>query len=446
MKSFRYRMPLITGLLILSTIASSMDNKPTIKIVNNTDNALKVEHSIPVFTKALIFIELTKLKPSNDNYSIIELPENFLACDDGYVLNNNGQVAGYTLIKNGLPLKPNPAYRGTQFQKSEEKNHNKIAAVWDITKGIISSGLKNSRAVSLNNLGFVAIARDIFDTTNPNILWDMVTNDLVLNHDFNKQKTGSHAIKLFISGQHSVSGLYRFRLDSNEKGADLLISNNSDFNPELFFHYAGKDRLILFPHEFFINTTRVKTGLPIINARLNDNEEVIALLKNGNDYIIGKWQKDGRITVSESLHKKSELKQYSSFAILGFNNKGQILIRADITDMQQIEYKPNKPQLFLLSPSSSSNENLNDFSATIKEIGLTSACINISGNSANEKLIDLFIKFMKHPIFFNTTKTKKTENNWNISYTFKSGSLNRSEFQSLLDLAVRHDYSADSNK
>lgn len=436
-------MLLAIGLLISSTIVSSMDNKPRIEIVNNTDNALKVEHNIPQFTKALIFLELTKLKPSNDSYTIIELPENFLACDDGCVLNNNGQVAGYTFIKNGPPLKPNLAYRGTQFQKGEEKNYNKIAAVWDTTKGLISSGLKNSRAVSLNNLGFVAITRDIFDMPSPNVLWDMATNDLVLNHDFKKQTTGSNAIKLFISGQHSVSGLYRFRLDSNEKGSDLLISNNSDVNSELFLHYAGKDRLILFPHEFFINTARARTGLPIINARLNNNDEVIALLKNGNDYIIGKWQKDGRITISEPLRKKPELKLYSSFEILGFNNKGQILIRADITDMQQIEYKPNKPQLFLFCPSRPSIENLNDFRASIKDIGLTSACINVSGNSANEQLIDLFIKFMKHPIFINTTKTKKSENNWDISYTFKSSVLNKREFQSLLDLAVRHDYNAD---
>ena len=94
----------------------------------------------------------------------------------------------------------------------------------------------------------------------------------------------------------------------------------------------------------------LRTGLPIVNARLNDNDKIIVMVKVNGKQAIGSWGKKEGATVSGCLQDNPHFKGYTNFAITGFNNSGQILLRADVNNPNELEYIPVKPRMFLLIP------------------------------------------------------------------------------------------------
>jgi hypothetical protein len=342
-------MKFIANILVFSLLLVSITTlSDTIEIINNSDQSLKITHAVSEYTKATI--NFTKLEQNihHNEYQIIALPEDFLSCDEGYSLNNLGQVAGFIHNEKNPPFKRNTLqHNGSPLQSASEKSNGCQAAVWSLVDGLITSKLKNSRAVALNDTGFAAISRSS-DLPFPDVLWDLKNNEFVAGPKWtDKENIGNRKIKV------SIYDHMNRVIDVNEKGSSLTITHNPfdpQNEPEFILHHSGKYIIIPFEHGPDINTKRLRTALPIVSARLNGNDQVVAILKINDKQAIGNWVKKDGITISSCLQDNPHLKEYTNFSLCGFNNQGQILIRADTNSRNELEYKPVKPRMFLLIP------------------------------------------------------------------------------------------------
>lgn len=344
MKTIRSKI-LAPSLLMVHAITLSNIESSKIEIINNTDQSLKFTHNLPDSTKATItFTSLDKVTLNNE-YILISLPEEFLSSDDGHSLNNLGQVAGSIKDAKAQPFKPNPKNQWhSPLQMPSEKVHGYQAAVWSLANNLITSKLKNSRAVALNDSGFVAISQGS-DLPNPSVLWDINTDDF--ESWTAKDNIGKRKIKVSIYDHMTKIA------DSNEKKSSLSIVYNPfdpQSMPELRLVNSGKFNVIPFEQELDVNTKRLKTALPIVNARLNDNDKVVVMVKVNGKQAIGSWGKKEGTTVSGCLEDNPHFKGFTNFAIAGFNNQGHILLRADVNKPNELEYKPIKPRMYLLMP------------------------------------------------------------------------------------------------
>lgn len=300
------------------------------------------------FLKIVFILTLFILSPNLsalDKYSIVKLPQDFFVDDDlayqRYVLNNHGQVVGYI------------------------STPTKHAAIWDMDKGIISikSNDFESRAYTLNDYGFIAIAT--FEKNNKirTALWNIYTDEIkygpfgypIAMNNFNNMiisESSSNTVVVYDYEKNTIvyspilyiwvddnNKLYSPRHNNNimlidvNKHGNALAHKNPSLFPELIL--CIQETLYFLPFD----------GITDLSAYLNDNNEVVTLisLKNhGNK--IAKWNV-GKITTSEILQNISEFSNYHSFKIKGFNDNGQILISAT-------SFSDNKlKQLFILSPA-----------------------------------------------------------------------------------------------
>ena len=238
---------------------STSTGQQTIAIINNTSGSVQVTHPIPEYSKATIsFTKIGKID-HDDEYVIIALPENFLSCDNGHSLNNLGQVAGFIRDNKVQSLKINPRQRwGSPLQMPSEKAHGCQAAIWSLSNGLIKSALKNSRAVALNDYGFVAVSR-AGDLPNPDVLWDVNTNDFEAGPKWtDKENIGTRRIKI------SIFDHMRKILDINENKTSLTIMYdpfNHRYEPELTLVNSGKYSIIPFENDLDVNTTRIENRI-----------------------------------------------------------------------------------------------------------------------------------------------------------------------------------------
>ena len=245
-----------------------------------------------------------------------------------------------------------------------KKDMGGFAAIWSLSGGLITSELKNSRAVAINDFGFVAVSQES-DLPSPDVLWNIDTNEFEFQQKLiDKKDIGKKCIKSFSPGYLQFrfplvhNGYAKewsrmpgsFVVDINEQEDMLLIDSNNNLLPDLFFTKSGRTSVVRFQSDLYVNKKRLGTGLPIVNARLNDNDEIVAIVNVNGKQAIGSWGKEEGSTVSGCLQDNPHFKGYTHFAIAGFNDNGQILLRADVGVMDQIEYTPVKPRMFLILP------------------------------------------------------------------------------------------------
>lgn len=316
----------------------------------------------------------------SDEYYVTELPENMYTVSDRNVLNNHGQIAGFIQQNKKTFLSPIARPRLVNIAKD---NDNCNAIIWDAYKGIYNCPLKgNNRSFALNDHNFVAISNN-HNNHAETIIWDVTTNELknlgINPSPYNEPKMINNKNILLMSdgsvwdficnmkpnipntynGFPAISisdanqlcpwlGLGMHYLDFNKKGTALAA--NYSIPAQLYLQFPSKTLLaITFEHELNINPNRLKTSLPAMNARINDNDTVVAILKinNKSEYAIGMQTKDSSQII---IHLKDIpiLNKYTCFEIVGFNNKQQILIQATNEQL-------HSSRLFLFTPSNNNH-------------------------------------------------------------------------------------------
>jgi len=287
------------------------------------------------------FFELDATKHAT--YSVVPLPELFDIskwASFPQIFNNLGQVAGCV--------------------------SNTQAALWDSKKGLIilhSEGL-NTCSYALNDKGFIAALRQLkSEGMNRTILWNTSTGEVVYGpqggpraiNDSNLILTGNYiwnpndnTINL-LTGNIGEDTTPLFRLDTNKKGS-VILQAYQGHDLEL---KRGNNRYLLLPccGELILSRADGSEARELLAAKLNDNDEVVALI--GVKYMdktysaIAKWDVNRKATRSCMLQSFAELKDYNCFAILAFNNAGQLLLQAEVED---IWAKRSKKRLLLLTP------------------------------------------------------------------------------------------------
>ncbi len=332
---------------LLTSFCWAEASQETIKIINNTGDSVGVTFPVPKYMSATIsFNKIGNI--AKDEYLIIALPEKFLSSDDGHSLNNLGQVTGF--IRGDSGQQPPRTVLGrwsSPLKMPSEKSFGCRAAVWSLSGGLKISDLKNSRGVSLNDYGFIAVSR-VSDLPHPDVLWDINANEYEEQSPskWANEKIAKRRIKLNVY-DHIHSEFY-----TNANGSSLSIKYNPfdpDTKPELYLVNSGKYKVVAFESDLHVNKKRLRTALPIMSIRLNDDDGVVAIVNIGGKQAIGSWSPSEGATVSGCLQDNPNFKGYTDFAIAGFNNKGQILLRADVGEPDQLEYNPIKPQMYLLS-------------------------------------------------------------------------------------------------
>ena len=303
-----------------------------------------------------------------DMYSVIPLPEDFYH-GNGHILNNHGQIAGrvsqerVALAARDERKKKNPGasnYSESDFDPYEGAK----AAYWDPKKGItiINVEAYKSSACSINDNGFVALSvykdkQSIMVETPRTALWDIKTNAINIGPLGEARNMGKTNVIWLATPRYigqsilwnpqdntllrnpDIGTLKLHFLDifnySNSRGTKLF-QNNSD----LSLFYSGKEYLLVVKEGNLSNVAHA--------AHLNDNDEVIAMtiVKNGakDQNVITRWNKGKDATTSDYLQSYPELNDYAFFRIVGFNNKGQILLTA--TKDSSFYYH----NLFLMTP------------------------------------------------------------------------------------------------
>ncbi|MFZ5953654.1 MAG: hypothetical protein ACOYT8_00975 [Candidatus Dependentiae bacterium] len=304
--------------------SSDVPSKQFIDVINHSNQQLVMNHLISEYTTAAI--EITKLeKTSQNNYQIIALPQNFLTTfyDNGCfnnVLNNKGQIAGYVYDKNAE----------FSFFDHQVKNHDTIAAIWDLHRGLILSNLKQSRAAAINDNEVVLLKSNVVS------VWHPKTNDfekINLPGDFKDKNFFGFTPPLAFSD-------YIFA--KNKNGNKLQIKDNSSLNQQLFISKSGRLRLIAFAYNLKVDKTKLRTAMSSVNAQINDNDEVVVLLEDNGKHLIGKWSETLSFT-SVFLEDIPVFNGYTSFQILGFNTLGQILLMAIPANLNS-----RKPGLYIM--------------------------------------------------------------------------------------------------
>jgi hypothetical protein len=232
------------------------------------------------------------------------------------------------------------------LKMTSEKGYGCSPAVWSLFGGLMRCDLKNSRAVSLNNDGLIAISRNR-DLPNPDILWNPNTNELEeVDFQLLKNKGKEAEIPLKVNVYNHMNGI----LDTNGKSS-LVLQGRLSKDPELHLVTSEKYRVVPLPN-LYIKHKRTRTGFPSVNVCLNDNDKVIAMVNVDGKQAIATWDKSNGVIVSGCLQDNPHFKGFTNFEIVGFNNNEQILLRADIGEIDQIEYNPFKPCMYLLTPKS----------------------------------------------------------------------------------------------
>ncbi len=271
------------------------------------------------------------------SYSITKLPKDFHVLGGYYAFNNRGQVVGCISEKASLwkPIYQRGRHGGSHcINAHEDKYADAVAAFWDHESGLqfFDSQDKASIAKAINDEGLIVISLGNKSQKKQCFVWDISTGISRLGPLGDPYLVTSTNMVVIDDGQSSIIWNIANNFVSRDVRKHIYMTIDNNRRERLFMMNKkgnsirmGENLLLQYGTESFLL-------LPEGNSRilaLNDNDQVAALVDiqwGSNTFkAIQLLDKDGNSLRSKVI---KELAGYDNVTIIGFNIRGQLLLKA----------------------------------------------------------------------------------------------------------------------